>query len=61
MTTATPVTWLNYKGDTRGNLGRVLGPNMDGEHLRIVTEDYDPATGRTRTGLSYLLTEDADA
>lgn len=44
---------LNYRGDCRANLGRVMGPNDLGEWLEVVTADYDPATDTTRLGLAY--------
>lgn len=48
-----PTTHLNYHGDTRGNLGQIMGPNTMGEYLTVVEEVYNPDTDRTRLGLAY--------
>ena len=54
-----PVQFLNYAGDQRGNVGRVMGPMLDtgtefrGQLLTVVTEEYDKLTDRTRLGLTY--------
>lgn len=51
-----PSRFLNYPGDCRGQIGRVMGP-MHGvdfyQVLTVVTEEYDEATKKTRLGLAY--------
>lgn len=55
----TAARWATYPGDCRGNLGRIVGPTLDDrEVLHIVTEDYDPATGKTRVGFAFGMTPD---
>lgn len=55
--TETPkaTTHLNYRGDRRGQVGRVMGPNTLNERLTVVEESYDPDADRTRLGLAYGL------
>lgn len=54
MTAPAATTWLNYRGDrTREIVGKVMGPNLLGEYLTVVTAEYDEATNRTRLGLAY--------
>lgn len=48
---------LNYRGDCRGSVGRVMGPNLLGERLTVVDEVYDPETDMTRLGLAYGIHE----
>ena len=53
MTRPKATTWLNYKGDRRGAVGQVMGPNLLSEYLTVVAADYDEAVGKTRLGLAY--------
>lgn len=46
-------THLNYRGDRRGQIGRVMGPNRLDELLTVVDETYDEVTDRTRLGLAF--------
>lgn len=50
------VQHMNFAGDCRGNLGQVVGPMLGldfDQYLTVVTEEYDPATDKTRFGLTY--------
>ena len=59
--TRRPTAALTYHGDQRGIDPRwSLGPNTLGEWLWPVTADYDPATDRTRVGLSYIRPPEED-
>jgi hypothetical protein len=53
MTAPKATTWLNYKGDHRGSVGRVMGPNLLNEYLTVVEANYDAAAGTSRLGLAY--------
>lgn len=46
---------LNFPGDRVSTVGQVLGPDMFGGCWRIVSAEFDPATGKTRTGLLPAL------
>lgn len=60
MTARKPCRWATYNGDCRGNLGLIVGPTYDGrEVLHVVSEEYDPETGKTRLGFAYGLPEGA--
>lgn len=48
-----PSTWLNWIGDQNRIIGRVLGPNLLGELLTVVSCVYDPQTDRSRVGLAF--------
>lgn len=47
---------LTYRGDRTGLVldPKRLGPNAYGEHLYPVTGRYDPATNKTRIGLTPI-------
>ena len=53
MTLPKASTWLNYKGDHRGSIGQVMGPNLLKELLTVVEAQYDSKNNRTRLGLAY--------
>lgn len=54
MTAPVATTWLNYSGDrTAEAVGKVMGPNLLGEYLTVVSAEFDEATNKTRMGLSY--------
>lgn len=53
MTAPKATTWLNYNGDHRGSVGRVMGPNLLNEYLTVVEANYDEAAGTSRLGLAY--------
>lgn len=53
---------LNYKGDVRGSIGRVMGPMHapslpEPQYLTVVEETYDSETDRTRLGLTYGIVD----
>lgn len=50
-----PVQHLNYPGDVRGQIGRVMGPMLEpaDQLLTVVDEAYDVQADRTRLGLTY--------
>lgn len=50
-----PTCWLNYKGDVRGNVPQVMGPDQNGELLYPVVVEYDTETNRSRVGLSRIV------
>lgn len=53
--TRAPVQWCTYPGDARGILtDGPKGPNTLGEMLYPVAAEYDPETGKTRVGWSYI-------
>lgn len=48
-------THLNYKGDHRGSVGRLMGPTLNHrEYVVVVDAEYDAESNRTRLGLAYL-------
>lgn len=48
------VQFLNYSGDCRGSVGRLMGPMLGSDQLMtVVEESYDEKTDRTRIGLTY--------
>jgi hypothetical protein len=56
-----PVCYLNYSADVVDQItamiehgGAAFGPSTMGEALWPVEAVYDPDTGRTRVGLSYV-------
>lgn len=53
MTDLKPSRWLNYPGDCSDVVGQVVGPELHGALMTIVTAEYDPATDRTRMGLVF--------
>lgn len=56
-----PIQWANYPNDHRDAIGQVMGPNLFGEFLTVVTAEYDPVNNQTRLGFSYTRVEDIDA
>jgi hypothetical protein len=53
--TRDPAVWATYRGDCRGRIGCLAGPNTFGETMHIAAEVYDPATDTTRVGFAYGL------
>lgn len=57
MTSTTPALanagHLSYRGDRRGTVGQLMGPNLLGEVLVAVDATYDPVNNRTRVGFDY--------
>jgi hypothetical protein len=56
-----PVAYLNYRNDVVGAIGAMIeagdacfGPSTMGEALWPVEAVFDPETGRTRVGISYV-------
>jgi hypothetical protein len=54
LTPREPVRWLNYRGQVSVDFTEPLGPNTMGEYLWPVAAHFDPATGCTRVGLSFI-------
>lgn len=54
--TRAAVRHLHYRGFIAldGGVPPVMGPNLLGELLYPVEATYDPGTGRTTVGLSYI-------
>lgn len=47
-------TWLNYRGDVRSMVGQIVGPNLLGEYLTVVSCEYDEAADiKSRVGLAF--------
>lgn len=42
---------LNYRGDLRGMIDTVMGPNLFGEYLVVTEEEWDALQDKTTVGL----------
>lgn len=56
----TPQRFANYRGDQSHAVGEVMGPNRLGEHLVVVTAEYDDKADKTRLGFAYPSRTDLD-
>lgn len=48
-----PARWLNYADDLPDVVGQVVGPELHGALLTIVTADHDPERDVTSVGLAF--------
>jgi hypothetical protein len=46
-----PENWLTYKGDRRGSVGQLMGPNTVGEIATVVAAEFDATANKTKLGL----------
>lgn len=61
---------LNYRGDHTetydhasgtGLIGKVVGPNADGQWYVVLDAEYDPLTDRTTAELQAIVSPDVQA
>lgn len=57
------VRWANYRGNVTGSIrfDQPMGPNTLGERMWPVEAVYDPESGKSRVGFSYIAPTGAES